>query len=39
MHSTGIYTWPYLAELGHDHDRNWQAYLQELTAKGMSRDA
>jgi DUF971 family protein len=39
MHSTGIYTWPYLAELGRDHDRLWQAYQQDLAVKGMSREA
>jgi DUF971 family protein len=38
MHSTGIYAWDYLAELGRNHARYWQDYLDELAAKGMSRD-
>lgn len=38
MHSTGIYSWPYLAELARDHAANWQAYLDELAAKNLSRD-
>ena len=38
LHSTGIYTWSHLAELGRDHDRLWAAYLAELAEKGLSRD-
>ena len=38
MHSTGIYSWDYLAELGREQSRYWQDYLDELAAKGMSRD-
>lgn len=38
-HSTGIYSWAYLHELGRDHDKNWQVYLSELKAKGLGRDA
>jgi DUF971 family protein len=38
MHSTGIFTWDYLLELGRKQARYWQEYLDELTAKGMSRD-
>ena len=37
MHSTGIYSWDYLRELGRDHDANWQEYLDELRAKGLER--
>ena len=37
MHSTGIYSWDYLRELGHDHKTNWQAYLDELREKGLER--
>ena len=37
-HSTGIYTWDYLAELGRNQPRYWQDYLDELQAKGMTRD-
>ena len=38
MHSTGIYSWDYLHELGRDHARKWQEYLDELAGKGLSRD-
>jgi DUF971 family protein len=38
LHSTGIYSWDYLAELGREHDRRWRDYLDELAAKGLSRD-
>jgi DUF971 family protein len=38
MHSTGIYTWDYFAELGRNHARHWRDYLDELAAKGLSRD-
>ncbi len=37
-HDTGLYSWSYLRELGEDYDRRWAAYLQELKAKGLSRD-
>ena len=39
MHSTGIYSWDYLAELGRNQPKYWQDYLDDLAAKGMSRDA
>jgi len=38
MHSTGIYSWDYLAELGRDRAARWQGYLDELASKGLSRD-
>ena len=38
LHSTGIYSWDYLAELGRDHAKRWQDYLDELAAKGLSRE-
>ena len=38
MHSTGIYSWDYLYELGRDHARIWQEYLDELAGKNLSRD-
>ena len=37
MHSTGIFSWDYLLELGRNHDAYWQDYVDELAAKGMSR--
>jgi DUF971 family protein len=38
LHSTGIYSWDYLFELGRGRQRKWQEYLDELAAKGLSRD-
>ncbi|MDI9408754.1 MAG: DUF971 domain-containing protein [Candidatus Pacebacteria bacterium] len=37
-HDTGLYSWAYLYELGHDFDRIWAAYLTALASKGLSRD-
>jgi len=37
-HNTGIYSWDYLYELGENQDALWQAYLEMLTAAGVSRD-
>ena len=38
MHSTGIFGWAYLADLGRSFTRYWQDYEDELAAKGLSRD-
>jgi len=37
-HDTGIYSWPYLYRLGRERERIWQAYLDALAARGLSRD-
>ena len=37
-HDTGLYTFRYLYELGRDRARNWQAYLDRLSAAGYARD-
>ena len=37
LHSTGIFSWDYLHELGRDHAANWQDYLDELAGKGLTR--
>ena len=37
-HDTGIFTWTYLDTLGREREARWSAYLDELTAKGLSRD-
>ena len=37
-HDSGIFTWVYLHELGHEKEERWQAYLDELAAKGLGRD-
>lgn len=36
-HSTGIFGWEYLRELGRNHGKYWQDYLDELAAKKLSR--
>ena len=36
-HDSGLFTWAYLHTLGHEKDRKWQDYLDELSAKGLSR--
>src|SRR3974377_2170245 len=33
MHSTGIYSWAYLLELGRNRARYWQEYLDDLRGK------
>ena len=38
MHSTGIFTWTYLHELGSDGAERWSTYLRELEERGLSRD-
>ncbi|WP_292532052.1 DUF971 domain-containing protein [Methylocystis sp.] len=38
MHRTGIYTWRYLRELGETATARFDAYLEELAAKGLDRD-
>ena len=37
LHSTGIFSWDYLFELGQNRERYWRDYLEELTAKNLSR--
>jgi len=37
-HSTGIFSWAYLHELGREQETRWAAYLKELTQKGLRRD-
>ena len=37
-HSTGIYSWDYLYELGQNQDALWSQYLSKLKAAGASRD-
>jgi len=39
LHSTGIYSWDYLHELGRHHANYWQEYLDELGVKGQKREA
>ncbi len=39
MHSTGIFSWEYLFELGRNREKYWNEYLAELAGKGLSRAA
>jgi DUF971 family protein len=38
-HSTGIFSWDYLFELGQNHEEYWRDYLGELAEKNLSRTA
>jgi DUF971 family protein len=38
LHDTGIYSWDYLHELGREQGPRWQAYLDALAARGLSRE-
>jgi DUF971 family protein len=38
MHSTGIYSWAFLRDLGVNAERRFQDYLDDLLAKGLDRD-
>ena len=38
MHDTGIFSWRYLYEIGEKQEELWARYLQDLAAKGLSRD-
>ena len=38
MHTTGIYSWTFLRDLGLNAETRFQAYLDDLQAKGLDRD-
>ena len=38
MHSTGIFGWDYLRELGRNYAAYWQDYIDELAAKNLKRE-
>jgi DUF971 family protein len=38
MHTTGIYSWAFLRDLGQNAERRFQDYLDDLQAKGLDRD-
>jgi DUF971 family protein len=38
-HSTGIFSWDYLFELGQNREQYWRDYLSELAEKNLSRTA
>jgi len=37
-HTTGIYSWDYLYELGENQEKLWRDYLAQLAKAGASRD-
>lgn len=39
LHNTGIFTWPFLLELGRNRQAEWKAYEAELSKAGKSREA
>ena len=38
MHTTGIYSWAFLRDLGENAERRFQDYLDDLQPKGLDRD-
>lgn len=38
MHTTGIYSWAFLHDLGVHAEQRLQSYLDDLQAKGLDRD-
>jgi DUF971 family protein len=38
MHSTGIYSWSFLRDLGANSERRFADYLEDLAAKNLNRD-
>ncbi len=38
MHTTGIYSWTFLHDLGVNAEKRFQDYLDDLRAKGLDRD-
>jgi DUF971 family protein len=38
LHTTGIYSWAFLRDLGVNAEQRFQDYLDELQAKGLDRD-
>jgi len=37
-HNTGLYTWGYLHVLGREKESRWGQYLEELAARGLTRE-
>jgi len=38
LHSTGIFSWDYLSELGRNREPYWREYLAELKDKNLTRE-
>ncbi len=37
-HDSGLYDWDFLYQLGLEHEKNWQRYLERLQHCGMTRE-
>lgn len=37
-HDSGLYTWSYFRELGHEREKRWSTYLRGLADQGLTRD-
>ncbi|HEY5208534.1 MAG TPA: DUF971 domain-containing protein [Stellaceae bacterium] len=37
-HDTGLFTWPYLYELGRDREARWGKYVAAMDQAGLSRE-
>ena len=38
-HDSGLYSWDVLEDLGANHERHWQRYLERLAEHGLTRDS
>lgn len=38
MHTTGIFSWTFLRDLGLNSEARFQSYIDDLSAKGLDRD-
>jgi len=38
-HASGLYSWDVLDDLGRNHARYWQRYLERIAEHGLSRDS
>lgn len=38
LHDTGLYSWEWFYDRGHDQDQLWADYLARMKARGLSRD-
>jgi len=38
LHDTGIYSWEYLRRLGEEQEVRWARYLEDLAARGLTRE-
>lgn len=38
-HDTGLFSWPYLYEIGTNQEALWTQYLEQLAKQGLNRDS